>query len=154
LQPPPATAMPQAATSKATPALPAPKKSASSQPQLKCPMAGTFYIWNRTVRCQYSVCKKILFVQLFNNSDICTTTLWQLSLTYLHYHFILSLLFSLSIVFNQWKKRKKKLSPKIISNGCSNITTIKNKKLDNTLSIQCERIDCIMSGLNSSLLKC
>ncbi|AES74931.1 hypothetical protein MTR_6g014990 [Medicago truncatula] len=41
-----------------TTALPAPKKSASYQPQLKCPMAGTFYISNRTVRCQNSICKK------------------------------------------------------------------------------------------------
>jgi len=52
------------------------------------------------------------------------TTFRQFSLLYSHYHFIISLPFSLSIVFNQWKEREKKFSPKVVSNGCSNITAL------------------------------
>ena len=39
-------------------------------------------------------------------NDICTTIFVQLSLSYSHYFLILSLPFSLSIVFDQWKERK------------------------------------------------
>jgi len=48
------------------------------------------------------------------------TTFVQLSLSYSHYVFILSLPFSLSIVFDQWKER----TTRLYQSSCSNITTL------------------------------
>jgi hypothetical protein len=61
--------------------------------------------------------------------NICTTIFVQLSLSYLHYLLIISLPFSLSIVFDQLEERTTRLSQKLYQNSCSNIVTLKKISL-------------------------
>jgi len=56
-------------------------------------------------------------------NDICTTIFVQLSLSYSYYLLILSLPFSLSIVFDQREKRTTRLFQKLYQNSCLNIIT-------------------------------
>ena len=95
------------------------REYSETQNNLNCKLSGG---WKVSL-IHYVISFSIHILEKWHLYSHFVTTFWQFYLSYTHYIFIFHFLFSLSIVFDQWKERKKKLSHKLSKMSCSNITT-------------------------------